>query len=209
MYIITVRRITSGELLKQRNGLRIAGGYGRSLRASSQLTLTMPSWARHWRAPRRAIVCLFAVLTATQAWFLETAFAGDYASALAYSYSAGAEVYISLFLPLFAWHVCDLLQVDPPRAGGLLFLDGYPFLVGTLVAFGAAGMFHHSTFLNDFGCPEVSLPSGVYQFDGCGSWTPWWKTLLAIVPLVILYCLPLWKLIISGASHLRTIRHRA
>jgi hypothetical protein len=26
MYIITVRRMTSGELLKQRKGLRIAGG---------------------------------------------------------------------------------------------------------------------------------------------------------------------------------------
>ena len=28
MYIITARRITSSELLNQRKGLRIAGGYG-------------------------------------------------------------------------------------------------------------------------------------------------------------------------------------
>jgi hypothetical protein len=42
MYIITVRRITSGELLKQRKGLRIAGGYGCALRASSQFALTLP-----------------------------------------------------------------------------------------------------------------------------------------------------------------------
>ena len=42
MYIITVRRITSGELLKQRKGLRIAGGYGSSPGGSSQFSLTMP-----------------------------------------------------------------------------------------------------------------------------------------------------------------------
>ena len=42
MYIITARRITSGEELKYRNGLRIAGGYGTSLPGSSQFTLTTP-----------------------------------------------------------------------------------------------------------------------------------------------------------------------
>ena len=43
MYIITARRITSGEELKYRNGLRIAGGYGTSLPGSSQFTLTTPT----------------------------------------------------------------------------------------------------------------------------------------------------------------------
>jgi putative transposase len=42
MYIITVRRITSGELLKYRKGLCIAGGYGTSLPGSSQFALTTP-----------------------------------------------------------------------------------------------------------------------------------------------------------------------
>ena len=36
-YIITMRRMTSGEQLKYRNGLRIAGGYGSPLPSSSQL----------------------------------------------------------------------------------------------------------------------------------------------------------------------------
>ena len=43
MYIITVRRITSGELLKQRNGLRIARGYGHVSPASSYFGLTPPT----------------------------------------------------------------------------------------------------------------------------------------------------------------------
>jgi len=51
MYIITVRRITSGELLKQRKGLRIAGGHGKHLLASRQFALTMPiTAARHYLA---------------------------------------------------------------------------------------------------------------------------------------------------------------
>jgi hypothetical protein len=45
MYIITVRRITSGELLKQRKGLRIAAGYGSSPTTSSQFRLTTPAKA--------------------------------------------------------------------------------------------------------------------------------------------------------------------
>ena len=37
-----MRRITSGELLKQRKGLRIAAGYGSPVLGSSQFALTMP-----------------------------------------------------------------------------------------------------------------------------------------------------------------------
>jgi len=57
MYIITVRRITSGELLKQRKGLRIAGGYGSSPGGSSQFSLTMPPVE---------LCCRFAVALALQ-----------------------------------------------------------------------------------------------------------------------------------------------
>ena len=42
MYIITARRITSGELLKYRKGFCIGGSYGSSPGASSQFALTMP-----------------------------------------------------------------------------------------------------------------------------------------------------------------------
>jgi len=46
MYIMTVRRMTSGELLKYRKGLRIAGGYGPPLPGSSQFALTTPGGAQ-------------------------------------------------------------------------------------------------------------------------------------------------------------------
>jgi hypothetical protein len=42
MYIITVRRMTSGELLKYRKGLCIAEGYGTPVSGSSQFGLTLP-----------------------------------------------------------------------------------------------------------------------------------------------------------------------
>ncbi len=42
MYIITAKRITSGELLKQRNGFFIERTYGSPLRASTRFSLTMP-----------------------------------------------------------------------------------------------------------------------------------------------------------------------
>ncbi len=45
MYIITVSRITSGELLKYRKGLRIVRGYGSPRPASSQFALTQPDAA--------------------------------------------------------------------------------------------------------------------------------------------------------------------
>ena len=44
MYIIAVRRITSGELLKQRKGLCIAGGWETLIPSSSRFSLTMPAY---------------------------------------------------------------------------------------------------------------------------------------------------------------------
>ncbi len=43
MYIITARRITSGELLKYRKGFCIAASYGTPLPASSRFALTLPT----------------------------------------------------------------------------------------------------------------------------------------------------------------------
>ena len=42
MYIITARRMTSGELLKYRKGLFMTAGYGSFLSGSSQFSLTKP-----------------------------------------------------------------------------------------------------------------------------------------------------------------------
>lgn len=50
MYIITVRQITSGELLTQRKGLRIAGGHGKYLLASRQFALMPITAARRYLA---------------------------------------------------------------------------------------------------------------------------------------------------------------
>jgi hypothetical protein len=42
MYIITARRMISGEVLKYRNGLRIGKGYETGIRRSSDFPLTLP-----------------------------------------------------------------------------------------------------------------------------------------------------------------------
>ncbi len=41
-YIITAKRMTSGEVLKYRNGFLIHGGYGVCLTSSSWIPLTLP-----------------------------------------------------------------------------------------------------------------------------------------------------------------------
>jgi transposase len=43
MYIITARRMISGEVLKYRNGLRIGKGYETGIRRSSDFPLTLPT----------------------------------------------------------------------------------------------------------------------------------------------------------------------
>ena len=55
MYIITARRITSGELLKYRKGFCIAGDYGTPLPGSSRFTLTKPSNRLLGPPPRAAV----------------------------------------------------------------------------------------------------------------------------------------------------------
>jgi len=58
MYIITVRRITSGELLKYRKGFCIDASYGMQRPGSSRFSLTMPlvGLGRHFRDQREAVV---------------------------------------------------------------------------------------------------------------------------------------------------------
>ena len=54
IYIITARRITSGDVLKYRNGFLIRRGYETRLTGSSEFCLTVPShvlWA--WRISRQ------------------------------------------------------------------------------------------------------------------------------------------------------------
>ena len=55
-----MRRMTSGELLKQRKGLRIARRYVTPHPGSSQFPLTMPNGESPFAVSRRAIISRFA-----------------------------------------------------------------------------------------------------------------------------------------------------
>ena len=82
-------------------------------------------------------------------------------------------------------------------------LLSYGYLIGTLIAYGAAALFAISPVLNDLGCPEVVLGPDEFQFDGCGSWTPDWKIWIAAVATSGLYLLAIGKFILLLWCHAR------
>jgi hypothetical protein len=71
----------------------------------------------------------------------------------------------------------------------------YRYLVLVLFAYALVRWFTYSTFFDDLGCPPPG-PNN-FGFDGCGSWTPWWKTLMLLAVLLALYLLSLGKMAIS------------
>ena len=80
-----------------------------------------------------------------------------------------------ILVPLLIWHLSDLLGKSRIKSSWLSAITRYRVLAALLITFGLSILLSVTSFLNDLGCPEVELPDGVFQFDGCGSWTPEWK----------------------------------
>jgi hypothetical protein len=112
--------------------------------------------------------------------------------------------YVVIFVPLFFWHLGDFTRNSGFSSAFARLVSGYKLLAALLVALGLFVVLQTSTFLNDFGCPEVDLPEGVYQFDGCGSWTPEWKMWLSSITWLAICLLALWKV---GASLFSIVRN--
>lgn len=125
---------------------------------------------------------LIVILTTGQVWFegvLPSLHLNPNLDYILPAVWSAAQSYIFLFIPVAIWHFADLLQSDREQRRWRKLLCGYRWFAICFVAYGAAALFHQSIWLNDLGCPKPQP----FQFDGCGSWTPWWKTVIAIFPL--------------------------
>jgi hypothetical protein len=113
--------------------------------------------------------------------------------AFAFPLAESAIGYVTVFVPMLIWHVVDFTHDYRGSSSLAKLMHSYKFLAGLLGALCLSIVLATSRVLNDLGCLEVDLPEGVYQFDGCGSWTPAWKTWLMTSIWLAICLLALWK----------------
>lgn len=99
-----------------------------------------------------------------------------------------SETYILIFVVLAVWHFFDLIQAGKSKRRYWRLFGEYRWLIGLFCFYGFAQIFIMTPYLDDLGCPENQ-----FGFDGCGSFTPWWKALLAFIPLLAMCLLALGK----------------
>lgn len=108
------------------------------------------------------------------------------------------------FLPiLLLWHFADFLQQNEPSNRWVANLTNYRWVVWLLVLIGASTLFNQTGWLNGLGCPEVNVPGG---FDGCGSWTPFWKLLIGAVCFLALLAAAFLKTLLMLAQRATPLR---
>jgi hypothetical protein len=107
-----------------------------------------------------------------------------------------------LFFAL-CWHIFDFLQSDRISRSAFGYFSRYPVMLLALIVWSMAFFLGVSPWLNDLLCPDVTLPPGVFQFDGCGSWTPDWKYALVYGCSLILCVLVGLKAVVCIASRLK------
>ena len=107
------------------------------------------------------------------------------------------------FVPLFIWHAFDFIQIEKPICRIGILLDRYRNIFICLVVLGASVWLYQIPWLDDLFCSNPDLPEGVFQFDGCGSWTPAWKAFSIFAALTFLLVFVVAKGVISVLSRLR------
>lgn len=116
-------------------------------------------------------------------------------------YSA-IDLFQWIFIPIALWHFSDFVEAPNTKSA----IARYRYIAGMIFALGIASIFHQSIWLNDLFCPEVQLPPNVLVFDGCGSWTPPWKTAIFLALYVALCGLAGIKALVTIRSRLRSRR---
>ncbi len=106
-------------------------------------------------------------------------------------------IYAYLFLPLLAWHVGDFSSDFRFKNQLARLSQSYRILFCVLCAHGLLQILVSSGFLNDLFCPIVDLPENTFQFDGCGSWTPPWLSLIGVSTWITICLLAISKVAIS------------
>ncbi|MEO9462757.1 MAG: hypothetical protein ABJ242_08485 [Marinomonas sp.] len=152
------------------------------------------------------LVLLIALIPLLYFWFFLLPYRMEYISGfdeLSIPIRVVLEQYAFLFLPILVWHIADFLKQSNRWLSLGPLSNSHRFLAIVLVMYGFSIVLVSSTFLNDLGCPEVILPEGVFQFDGCGTWTPEWKLSISIGFWLLICVLALWKLTVAIASRIR------
>ena len=162
---------------------------------------------RHWLTSM-LVLHLFVLTSGGYEWFSRTLphlhLNSDNPDVWIWPINQALGGYIILFILLWTWHLGDFIQRGESRIRLLRHAANYRVPLGLLCFYAAAFFFNQSSFLNDLGCPVVD--PDVFMFDGCGSWTPFWKQLFAIIPLIPLIGLlvaTLVKLVLAIVSHFR------
>jgi hypothetical protein len=155
------------------------------------------------------IVLLISIIPILYFWFVRLPERMSYirgVSEFVFPLEESLSWYATVFVPLLIWHVGDFTHKYRYSSSLANLVNGYKPLAGLLCALGLSVMLITSGFLDDLGCPELDLPEGVYQFDGCGSWTPNWKIWLTTGIWLAICLLALWKVAASVFSHTRNIK---
>jgi uncharacterized membrane protein YfhO len=117
----------------------------------------------------------------------------------------GLSVYMLLFIPVFLWHVSDFVQSSTSENQLVRAFASFRLFLASVILTCLASILMVSPWLNDLFCPVVELPPGVFEFDGCGSWTPWWKEVLLLACLLSLCVLVLGKITVAIRSCFKKI----
>ncbi|WP_340588392.1 hypothetical protein [Erythrobacter alti] len=163
---------------------------------------------RHWLMSM-LVLHLFVLTFAGFQWFAralpDLPLSSENSSIWIWPINQSIEVYILLFALLWLWHLGDFIQRGESRNHALKLAASYRLPLGLLCFHDAAAFFNQSSFLNDLGCPERFPDPEFLILDGCGSWTPWWKELLATIPLIGLLVASLVKLVLAIGSRFRRL----
>ncbi len=114
--------------------------------------------------------------------------------------------FVFFFGALLIWHLADFAQPDRVMRRWFEFLGNYHLLVVVLCLVGLSALFNQSGWLNDIGCPEENFPPNAFVFDGCGSWTPFWKEAILMALTFAFVLLVLGKLILAIAYRATGLR---
>ena len=107
------------------------------------------------------------------------------------------SIYPSLFLPLLVWHVGDFSSDSLFKNQLARWSQSYRILFCVLCVHGLSQVLVSSGVVNDLFCPAVDLPENSFQFDGCGSWTPAWLSIIWVGTWISICLLALSKIAIS------------
>ena len=124
--------------------------------------------------------------------------------------------YLLLGFLILAWHFADFLQFRRPASPMLARLCSFRVWIAACWIFAVMNLWVASPFLDDLFCTTspgtlyfaaAEVPTANFGYlDGCGAWTPPWKTMLVLLSFFLCMALSAAKIVLSLASQFRRFR---